>query len=220
MSHAVGHGDGIGIGLSPNEDEDRTLAIVLRVGLIILDRVDDISDVLQPHRGSVPPSDHDRLEVGGGWLGGFRFEDVDLPARADRAKRADAGQSADGGTEFFDGDAAGSQGVEIVADAYGALLGAADVHLPDALQRRQARQHDGFGKIVDVAGRRRVRCQRENDDRAVGRVDLAEAWWRRQFLGQASRRDRDGRLHVECGGIDVAIEGELERNVRTAFDAG
>ena len=65
--------------------------------------------------------------------------------------------------------------------------------------------------IVDLGQRQRVGDQRDEQDRAVGRVDLLEARRRRQRLRQLAQGGGDVRLHVERGAVDVAVEIELHR---------
>ena len=65
--------------------------------------------------------------------------------------------------------------------------------------------------VVDVGQRQRGRGQRQEQDRLVGRVHLAEARRRRQVGRQAAQRGRDRRLHVERRAVDVAVEVELQR---------
>ena len=58
--------------------------------------------------------------------------------------------------------------------------------------------------------------QRDEQDRAVGRIDLAEARRRRQLRRQLAQRRGDVRLHVERGAVDVAVEVELHDDVGRA----
>ena len=60
------------------------------------------------------------------------------------------------------------------------------------------------------------RRQRQDEDRRVGRVDLAVGGARRQVGRQLGRRGGDGRLDVARGAVDVAVEVELERDVGRA----
>ena len=86
----VRHGHGVGIGLALHVDDDRAHAVVLGARLVVLDRVLDVGDVLQPHRSAVAPGHDQRLEEGRGRLGALDLDDVDLlrGAYADRRERA------------------------------------------------------------------------------------------------------------------------------------
>jgi hypothetical protein len=46
----------------------------------------------------------------------------------------------------------------------------------------------------------------EEHDRRLARIHLAEAWRHRHLDRQAPLRDRQARLHVERGAVDVPVE--------------
>ena len=165
--HGVGDGDRVGVRLALNGDDDGAHAVELGPRLVVLDRVVDLGDVLQPHRRAVAPGHHRRLEIGRVGLGA-----LDLAGcRAAAAVRmlpigADRGQRGHGQPDLLHRDAARRQRVEIVLDAHGPLLGALDVDLGDARQRRQLRAHHLVGELVDLLRLRRVGGERQEDDRA------------------------------------------------------
>ena len=72
---------------------------------------------------------------------------------------------------------------------------------------------DSFcGRIVEAASyiwpvRQRVRGQRQDQDRRVGRVDLAVGRIAAQVGRQVGARGVDRRLHVARGAVDVAVRG-------------
>ena len=66
----------------------------------------------------------------------------------------------------------------------------------------------GSGSVSDVS--------REDEDGRVGRVDLAVGRPRRQVGGQLAAGGVDRRLHVARGGVDVAVEVELERDLTSS----
>ena len=65
-----------------------------------------------------------------------------------------------------------------------------------------------------------LRGEREVEDRLVGRVHLGEGRRRRHALRQQARGLRDGGLHVDGGAVEVAVEIELERDLRRAERVG
>ena len=65
---------------------------------------------------------------------------------------------------------------------------------------------------VELRQRRRVALQRQQQDRRIGRVDLAVARRRRHLGRQVPLRARDRRLHVGRRLVDVAVELELDRD--------
>ena len=62
----------------------------------------------------------------------------------------------------------------------------------------------------------RLRRQRQDQDRRVGRIDLAVGRIARQVGRQIGARGVDRRLHVARGAVDVAVEVELQRDARLA----
>ena len=87
------------------------------------------------------------------------------------------------------------------------------LHLRDAADHRHALREHGLGVLVDLRQRQRRRAERQEEDRLVGRVDLLERRRRRHARRQLPRRRGDRRLHVLRGGVDVAVEIELQRDV-------
>ncbi len=72
------------------------------------------------------------------------------------------------------------------------------------------------GEVAQLAQRDGVGRQRQGDDRRVGRVHLGIG----RRIGQVARQRRaggvDGGLHVLRGGVDVAVEVELQRDLADA----
>ena len=64
--------------------------------------------------------------------------------------------------------------------------------------------------FVDRRQRQRRRTQRDEQHREVRRIDLAEARRGRHLDRQPALRDGQRGLHVERGGVDVAVEVELD----------
>src|SRR3984957_8218361 len=77
-----------------------------------------------------------------------------------------------------------------------------------------------LGRVVDVDDRRHVRLDGEDEDRRVGRVDLAVSRRARKVLRQLSRGGVNRRLDVVGGGVDVAVEVELDGDRGRAERAG
>src|SRR6185312_2613451 len=77
---------------------------------------------------------------------------------------------------------------------------------------RDLLREDGVARLEDLRQRQRLRAQRVDEDRRVGGVDLAVARAERQVGRQVAAGGVDGGLHVARGGLDVAIEIELQRD--------
>ena len=80
----------------------------------------------------------------------------------------------------------------------------------------QPRRHDGVGEVAERAQIDGLRRERQRDDRRVGRVHFRIE----RRIGQVARQRRGGgidrRLHVLRGGVDVAVEVELQRDLADA----
>ena len=101
-------------------------------------------------------------------------------------------------------------------DAHRRQRAAADEHLADAVDLRDLLLQDGRRDVVHLRAADGVRRQREDHDRRVGRVDLSIARVARQIRRQLASGRVDRRLHVARGAVDVAIEVELQRDLRRA----
>ena len=121
---------------------------------------------------------------------------------------------------FVDAEVAGREASRIKLHAHRVLLRSEHLHLRDARQRRNALGEEILRVLVDLRHRQGLRSQREHDDRRVGRVDLAKRRRVRHVGRQLPRGGGDRRLHVLCSGVDVAIERELQRDLRRTLAAG
>ncbi len=116
------------------------------------------------------------------------------------------------GADVFETDPVFVERLRDQVDADGGQRTAAHHDLADALDLRQLlRQHRGRG-IVEIATRHRIRGQRQDQDRRVGRIDLAVGRIAAQAGRQIGPRRVDRGLHVTRRAVDVAIEVELQRD--------
>jgi hypothetical protein len=104
-------------------------------------------------------------------------------------------------------------------DAHRVFLAAEDQHLRHALDGRERRGEHLLDEGVELRERRHLALQRQQQDRRVGRVDLAVARRRRHLERQLPLRPRDRRLHVGRGRVDVAVQRELDRDRGRALRA-
>ncbi len=134
----------------------------------------------------------------------FRMVRVRLAEDASHVLQRDAVLVQDGGVQL---------------DADRRQRAAADVHLADPVHLRDfLRQHRGRD-VVDPAGWQRVRSERQDDRRRVGRVHLAVRGVARQIGWKLPACGIDGRLHITRRGVDVACEIELQDDVGGALSA-
>ena len=109
--------------------------------------------------------------------------------------------------------------VRIDLDADGVLLRALHLHLRHAADHRDARRDHRLGVVVEHVHRHDVGGQPEKHDRLIRGIELAERRRRRHAGRQQRHHGGNRRLHVNGGAVDVAIEVELQRNVRAAGGA-
>ena len=74
-----------------------------------------------------------------------------------------------------------------------------------------------LGGIIDIDDRRDVRLNGKDEDRRVGRIDFAIGRRTRQILRQVPRGGVDRGLDVVGGGVDVAVEIELDGDRRINY---
>src|SRR5262249_22981045 len=103
-----------------------------------------------------------------------------------------------------------SDGIDL--DAYSEFLRAVDQHLGDAGKLGDLLGERDLAVFVDNGEGKGRRIQADIQDRKIARVYFAKARRNGHFDGRLAGRDRERRLDVECGAIDVAIEIELNRN--------
>ncbi|MGY3540200.1 hypothetical protein ACVIIY_004420 [Bradyrhizobium sp. USDA 4515] len=163
---------------------------------------------------------HDQRLVVAGLVGLVVGVDlVALVADVDAALRAVGVGARQRRADVFQTDAVFVEGLRDQIDAHGRQRAAADHDLADALDLRQLlRQHRGGG-VVEIAARQRIRRQRQDQDRRVGRVDLAVGRIAAQAGRQVGPRRIDRGLHVARRAVDVAVQPELQRDAGRAHRA-
>ena len=85
----------------------------------------------------------------------------------------------------------------------------ADTDLSDTRHLSESLLQDRRGRVVHLPFGVNGRCQRENHDRRVGRVELAIRRVVRQIRRELSACGIDRRLYVARSGVDVAVEIKL-----------
>ena len=197
-------------------EHDAAGAVVPRRDLVVLHAVEYPSDLVEPHRGAVAIGNDDRcIGLCGHELTG-RLDRCCLVASVQRSGRQVDVAVAHRLFDIGQRDAASGQRVRIELNAYRVLLRAVYLHLRNATDGRYLLSEQVLRVLGN--GRRRQRRRRQYDihNRRVGRVHLALGRWRRHRRGQRARRGGDRRLHVLRGGVDVAVERELQRDGRQA----
>ena len=123
------------------------------------------------------------------------------------------------GAHVLEADAARRQRPRVDLDMRRIGLLAEDARLGHARHGRELLRQDRVGVIVDPVDRQGVGRDRIDQHRPVGRIGFSIGWRRRQIARQQPARRVDRLLHVRGGGVDVALEIELQRDRQRADPA-
>ncbi len=208
--------DHVGAGLALDVDHDRRVALIPAADLAVLQAVDDVGDVAQQHRRAVAIG-HDDVAIGGRRRDLVVGRDgVGLVGAVERALGAGHVSCDDDVAQVFERDAVVGEPREIGLDAHRRLDVALHGDAPDAGQFAQPRRQLRVGNVAQLPQRDVAGGQRQRDDRRVGGIDLRVDRRIRQVARQRRARRVDRSLHVLSGGIDVAAEVELQRDLTDA----
>ena len=192
--------DRVGVGLALHGEHDGALAVVPARGLVVLDRIDDARDVAQAHRMAVARSATMMLRKAAALASWVLAAMVSCWLVAlQRADRRVVVGRRDGGLHLVDADAARGQRRRVELDAHRVFLAAEDQHLRDAVDASTATARSRAAAKASSSTAARLALQRQQQDRRIGRVDLAVARRRRHLERQLPLRARDRRLHVGGG---------------------
>ena len=192
--HGVDGLDDVGVRLTVEDDQNRRLAVGHAEIAIVLNGVGDLGDVGEADRRAVAIGDHQRRVVGGNVR---LVVGVDLKtpvAVVDRALRAVGVGRGKRGAHVLEPDAVIVQRLRVELDAHRRKARAADIDVADAAQLRQPLRQDVARGVVHLALRHRLRGQRQDHDRRVGRIDFAVGRIARQVGRQVGARGVDRRL--------------------------
>ena len=208
----VDHRHGVGAGLALDGQHQRALAVEAARLLRVLDRIDHPREVAQADRVIVAGR-HDQVAEGGrvGELGA-RLDGQVLRLALDRADGRVDVRRRHRVLDLVDADAARGQGVGVELDPHGVALAAEDLDLADAVDGRQGGRDHLLREGVERRQRRGGAGQRQQQDRRVGRVELAVAGRRGHLDRQLPLRPGDRGLHVGRRLVDVAVEVELDHD--------
>ncbi len=213
---AIDHLDDVGARLLADRDQHAALVHLPRRRLVVLDAVEYVGHLVEPHRVAVAVGDDRRAVRGRAHQLAVRLDDERLVA-VDRARRHVRVRVGDGRRDLVDADGPRRELAGIQVDADRELLRAEDVDLRDAVEHRQPLGDRLLRVLVDHRQRQRGRPQDEEDDRLVARVRLLIRGRRRHLRRQRARRPPDHRLDVLRGRVDVPAEVELQRDVGRAL---
>ena len=182
-------------------------------------RIDDFGDIAEPHRRAVAIGDDDVAKARG-------VENLVVGIEGDHPMRTreSALWSVDGcrgqrDAHVFETDAARRQLAGIDLHVHGIGFLTKDAGFRDPVDRRYLLRQDRVGVLVDLVDRHRVGMDRIDQNRPVRRVGLAVGRRGRQILRKNPARGVDRRQHVLRGGVDIALELELQRDHHRAHTA-
>ena len=206
----------VGAGLAEEDDEDGVRAIHVAGRADVLGRVIHGGDVGKAHGRSVVGANDERAVVSR-----FRNLVVGDDVRRDGAIGKLAARlvgvlEAEERLNRREGQAEAFQLGGVHLDAHGRCSASADDDLADAADLRQLLLEDVTGRIVDLTLRQRFRCHRQDEDRRIGRINLAIGRIGLQTRRQVGAGGVDRGLHVARRAIDVAGQIELERDLAAA----
>ena len=208
--------DDVRAGNLEHDEKDARLAIAPRGLRRVLRSRDRLADVAHAHRRPVAIGDDDVVPVLGLGQLVVVLDGEGLLRTDERALGAVDGRDADLRAHVLELQPLFDELRRIDLDADGRRLLAADAHEGDARDLAEVLGEDVFGGVVDVDDRRDVRLDGQDEDRRVGRVDLAIGRRARQILRQLPGGGVDRGLDVVGGGVDVAVEIELDGDRRRA----
>ena len=182
---------------------------------VVLDAVDDLGHVAEPHHRPIVLAD-DELLVGRGVEElAVRGDRQGLARAGDRALRLIHGGQAEGLAQVLHAQPHAGQRLGVDVDPHRRLLPSAHGHLSDPVDLGDLLREDRVGLVVNLPERDRPRGQRQDEDRRVGRVDLPVGGQRGQVVREDPGGGVDGGLHVAGGRVDVPVEVELQRDARS-----
>ena len=194
--------------------------VVETAAVAVLHRIAYLGHVREPHGLAVLPAQHQVREVGGVLqlaAGGHQ------PAVAFILQKT-LGRLGAGGHHhlacILQRHAQGSQRAGLETDAHGWQRCAAQRDLAHPLHARDLLQHDVVGQVVELAGRKRGRRQRQRQDGRRGGIELAEGGPSGHAGRQLVDDAVDGRLHLARGLVQVAVDVEEEPHLGGAGAAG
>ncbi len=212
--------DDVGAGLFEHHQEHAALAVgpgrlfgVFRPG-------DGLADIANPQRAAVAVGDDDVVPVLGIQQLVVGVDGVGAGGAVDVALRAVDGGDRDLAAHVLHRQALGDELGRIDLDTDRGLLLPADDDLRDTGDLADLLRELGVDGVADRGQRQRVRCRRQQQDRRVRRVDLAIGRRRGQVFRQLPAGGVDRGLHVVGGGIDRAVEIELDGDRGGAEIAG
>src|SRR6266849_4812902 len=211
--------DHVCAGLTEDGDDDAGFSVGKAEIASVLDGVNHFRDVAQAYGSALMAGDNEWLVfVGLKQLIGVS----DRPGLFGIGERAFGEVGVGGLQRFANGFQTDSVAIELVRvrfDTDGGTRATPGEDLAHAFHLSNFLGEDRISGIVYLRGWDVVRGQREHQDRGVSRISFSIRRLARKISGKLAASGVDGCLNVARGGVDVAIEIELESNTRGAEPA-
>jgi hypothetical protein len=214
LLHVVDGLDDVGVRLAEQDDQDRRLSVGHAEIAHILNGVLHLGDVGQLHRRAVAVGDDQRRVIRGHTRLVVGVDLIAAVAVVDGALRTVGVGRGERRAHVFEADAVFVKRLRVELDAHCRKRRPADHNVADAAELRQPLRQDVARGVVHLALRHRLGGQRQNEDRRIGRIDLAVGRIAGKVGGEIGSGGVDGGLDVACGAVDVAGDVELQRDAR------
>ena len=242
---AFGDGEVVGLGLTGDGQTDLVLSIAAEQAAVLGRCLDDAGDVAQPGDiagltldGPRSTAWQGRRAAGLGSCGAARATGADRQLAEVLGAGIGAGDAdrivllpglelaggqfdvlgGQGGFDVADRQATGREGGGVQPDAHGVALLAIDLDLGHAGYGGQAVDQVAIGIVRQLKPVHRRRAQEQDHDRLAVAVRLGH-FRRLRLIGQTADDTGHAIAHVVGGVIDVAVQRELDRDVRAAVAA-
>ncbi len=213
VADAVDGFDDVRVRLARDQHDDGGPAVEQAQCVDVFRAVEHGGHVGQAHGGAIAPRDHEILVIGGAAAiaaGRLRIDLQAVAVAVDLALGAVRIGGLDCGAHVLGRHAIAVQRIRHQLDAHGRQRAAADFDFAHALDLRQALLHEvrhrfeNLGRFLGPGG------QRQDQHRRVRWIGLAIGRVAAQRGRQVGARGADRRLHFARGGIDLAIQFELQ----------
>ena len=197
-------------------EHDGAIVVEPARDLVVLDAVDDASNLIEIHRHAVAIGDHDLAILRGLGHCSGSSECHALLGSVKRAHRGIGVGLGDDGADVFERNVARCRGHRIDLDTYRKFLRAVDQNLGDAGELRNLLRQRDLAVFVHDRERLGLGVETDIENGKVAWIDLPEARRNRHLNRQPSRRHRQCSLHIQRSAVDIAVEIELDRDGRDA----
>ena len=215
----VHHLDGVRTRLALDRQHDGAFAVEPARVELVFDAVHRFGDVLNANRRAVLVGDDLLVERRGVLKLPARMHDDGLAITVQRSGRDVRICGVGDVRHLVDADSARGQRHRIGLDAHREFLRAIDVDLRHAVQRGDLPRQQRFGVFVHFLQGQGGRAHRQIHDRRIRRIHFAHRRRRRHVLRQMVTGSRDRGLNILRRAVDIAVEIELDGDLRRALRA-